>query len=77
MFLGFVCRRADLFQAAAAIRNWQSEIGKHALREVQEKFCELKLETVQARRKWVAEQGANISFIYQEPKTRIRRYQPQ
>ncbi|KAF8144435.1 hypothetical protein K438DRAFT_1874069, partial [Mycena galopus ATCC 62051] len=51
---------------AAAIGNWRSDAGKKAISIVKNKTQELELDTVQARRQWVADQVAGVKFLYRD-----------
>ncbi|KAF8162168.1 hypothetical protein K438DRAFT_2070152 [Mycena galopus ATCC 62051] len=59
------------FMGAAAIGNWRSDAGKKAISIVKNKMQELELDTLRARRQWVADQVAGVKFLYHDPTSKV------
>ncbi|KAJ6541271.1 hypothetical protein B0H10DRAFT_2137200 [Mycena sp. CBHHK59/15] len=58
--------------AAGAIGNWRSNIGKRTLDMIIKHINSL--DTLTARRKWVADQISDLNFLYREPATKDESY---
>ncbi|KAJ6505370.1 hypothetical protein C8R45DRAFT_1209141 [Mycena sanguinolenta] len=58
--------------AVGALRNWRSDIGKRAVQFVTEAVASLP--SLEAHRKWVADQLKNLAFLYRDPATKSGSY---